>query len=101
MRLAALVVFIGCMAAIHTIFQNVAAQITSGEPRLSLYQAPPVVLTPIDWSKLQIGTTIDTKEIQRLNNEAMSRQVQETTRRMQDISAYMRNPMAWHGPPPR
>jgi hypothetical protein len=99
MRLASLVAFVGFMVAIHTVYQNVAAQITSGEPRISLYQAPPIVVSPIDWSKLP-GMTVDTREIQRLNGEAMSRQVQETTSRMQDVSAYMRNPTAWRGPPP-
>jgi hypothetical protein len=90
MRLAPLVVFVGFMAAIHAVYQYVAAQIASGEPRISLYQAPPIVVTPIDWSKV-VGTTIDSREIQRLNDEAMSRRVQETTSRMQGVSRYVRN----------
>jgi hypothetical protein len=101
MRVVALVAFVGFMGAIQMVYQNVAAQITSGEPNISLYQAPPILKTPIDWSKLQVGTTIDMKDIQRLNGKAMSGQVQFTTNRMQDVSAYMRNPAAWRGLPPR
>ena len=71
MRVVALIAFLGFAGAIQMVYKNVAAEITSGEPRLSLYQAPPIVTTPIDWSKVQIGT----REIQRLNSEAMSRQM--------------------------
>jgi hypothetical protein len=30
----------------------------------------------------------------------MASQIQDNTRRMQDISAYMRNPAGWRGLPP-
>ena len=84
--------------AIVAAYQYVRHEITSGQPRLVLPQAP--VLAPFDWTKTYRGPQIDPKEIQRLNGENMARQIHESTRRMQDWAAYTRNPAGWHGMPP-
>jgi hypothetical protein len=81
-------------------YQYVRHALTSGEPRIALNQAAPILSEPIDWSKFSVGPAIDKREIQRLNDENLSRQVQENSRRMQDVSAYMQNPAGWRGLPP-
>jgi hypothetical protein len=97
MRYALLLVLLGPLAA----FLYVRHELTSGAPRIALRQALPLVSEPVDWSKFSVGPGIDKREIQRLNDENLSRQVQESSRRMQDVSAYMRNPAGWRGLPPR
>jgi hypothetical protein len=96
MRFALLLVLLWPLAA----FLYVKHELTSGESRTVLAEAPP--LQPIDWSKATswYKPAIDPREIKRLNDENFSRQVHENSRRMQDVSAFMRNPAAWHGLPP-
>ena len=87
------------LLAIGVAYQYVRHEITSGQPRIALPQAP-TVLAPFDWSKANRGFTIDPKELQRINGENIARQIQENNRRMQDFAAYARNPAGWHGMPP-
>ena len=98
MRLALLLVALWPFAA----FVYVMHEITSGESRIALHQAPPLLSEPIDWSKATswLKPTIDPREIKRLNDENFSRQAQESSRRMQDMSAYMRNPPGSQAMPP-
>ena len=100
MRFVLLVAVAAVIAALSAAYQYVAREIASGGPRIALTQSPPVVLAPVDMSKLGLGS-IDLKEIKRFQAQGFANQVNETTRRMQDISAYMRTPPGrWHGPPP-
>jgi hypothetical protein len=100
MRFAFLVVCAMAMGAVYEAHQYVISQITSGEPRIALPQAPPLLSGPIDWSNFHVGLPIDEKEIRRLNAESLASQIQESNRRMQDMAAYTRNPAGWHGLPP-
>jgi hypothetical protein len=81
-------------------YRYVIKTITSGEPRIALRQAPPILSTPIDLSNFNVGLKIDEKEIARFNADAIASQIQENNRRMQDMAAFARNPAAWHGMPP-
>jgi hypothetical protein len=83
---------------IGKVYQYVMQQVTSGQPGVSWPQGPGLTMQPIDVSKL--GFKIDEQEIQRFNAQGMASQIQDNTRRMQDISAYMRNPAGWRGLPP-
>src|SRR5208282_6639801 len=84
---------------IGLVYRYVVQQVTSGEPRIAFRQEPVVwpAFKPID---LNSGFKIDQREIQRMVGADLSRQIQDNTRRMQDMSAYMRNPAGWHGMPP-
>ena len=90
--------------AVAVAYQYVRHEITSGQPRIALPQAQPMLSAPTDWSKLQqgLGFKFDPKEMQRLNGENLARQIHENTQRMQDSAAYIRNPngIRWHGMPP-
>jgi hypothetical protein len=96
MRFFLLLVLLWPLAA----FLYVRHELTSGESRVPVAAAPP--MAPIDWrtatSWLKPG--IDPRETKRLNDENFSRQVQENSRRMQDMSAYMRNPPGSQVMPP-
>jgi len=85
-------------------YQYVRHEITSGQPSIVLPQPRPLLSDPIDWSKQQagLGFKLDQKELQRMQGENLARQIQESTQRMQDSAAYIRNPtgMRWHGLPP-
>jgi hypothetical protein len=83
-------------------FVYVMHEVTSGESRVALAGAPPLLSEPIDWSKATawVKPTIDPKEVQRLNDENFSRMAHESSRRMQDVSAYMRNPPGSQAMPP-
>jgi hypothetical protein len=84
---------------IAKVYDYVMQQVTSGQPSMVWQQGPAFTMTPIDVSKLGFGK-IDEQEIQRFNAQGMASQIQDNTRRMQDISAYMRNPAGWRGLPP-
>jgi len=90
--------------AVIVAYQYVRHEITSGQPRIALPQSQPFLSAPIEGSKLQAGLKfkLDQKEIQRLNGENLARQIHESTVRMQDSAAYIRNPtgIRWHGMPP-
>jgi hypothetical protein len=90
--------------AVALAYQYVRHEITSGQPGIGLPQAQPMLSAPTDWSKLQqgLGFKLDPKEMQRINGENLARQIQDSTRRMQDSAAYIRNPtgIRWHGMPP-
>ncbi len=101
MRLGFLVVCAMAMAAVYEVHHYVIAQITSGEPRIALQQAPPLLSGPIDLSNFRIGLPAEMKdEIKRFNAESLASQIQDSNRRMQDMAAFTRNPTGWHGMPP-
>jgi hypothetical protein len=101
MRFAFLLVCAMAMGAVYEVHQYVVSQITSGEPRIALQQAPPLLSGPIDTSNFHVGLSIDEKEIQRFNADTLASQIQDSNRRMQDMAAFTRNPAAWHGMPPQ
>jgi hypothetical protein len=101
MRYAFLIVCAMVMGAVYEVHQYVINQLGSGEPRIALQQAPPLLSGPIDPSNFHIGLPIDEKEIQRFNADNLASQNRESNRRMQDMAAYTRNPAAWHGMPPQ
>jgi hypothetical protein len=101
MRFAFLLVFAMAMGAVYEVHQYVVSQIVSGQPRIALQQAPPLLSGPIDVSNFHLGLSIDDKEIQRFNADHFASQIQESNRRMQDMAAFTRNPAAWHGMPPQ
>ncbi|HUD88917.1 MAG TPA: hypothetical protein VMR17_20905 [Xanthobacteraceae bacterium] len=84
---------------IGKVYQSVMQQVTAGQPSMVWQQGPALTMTPIDVSKLGFGK-IDEEEMRRFNAQGMASQIQDNTRRMQDISAYMRNPAGWRGLPP-
>jgi hypothetical protein len=103
MRLGFLVVFAMAMGAIYEVHHYVITQITSGEPRIALQQAPPLLSGPIDFSNFHIGLPAEMKDdIQRFNADNLASQIRDSNRRMQDMAAYTRNPAgsSWHGMPP-
>jgi hypothetical protein len=96
MRYFLLLVLLWPLAA----FLYVRHELTSGESGIAVAGAPP--MAPIDWSKATswYKPTIDPKAAQRLNDENFSRMAHENARRMQDMSAYMRNPPGSQAMPP-
>jgi len=103
MRLSSLALVAMLMAAVYGVHQYVIKQVTSGEPRIALPQAAPLVSGPIDWSKMQAGLPAGMSEdIKRYNAENLASQNRDMQRRMEDTAAYIRNPAgaAWHGMPP-
>jgi hypothetical protein len=98
MRFALLLVLLWPLAA----FLYVMHELSSGESRIALAEAPPLLSEPIDWRKATswLKPTIDPREAKRLNDENFSRMAHENSRRMQEISAYMRNPVGSQAMPP-
>ena len=96
MRYFLLLVLLWPLAA----FLYVRRELTSGDSRVVLAEAP--LSEPIDWRKATswYKPTIDPKEVQRFNDQNLSRMTQENSRRMQDVSAYMRNPVGSQAMPP-
>jgi hypothetical protein len=101
MRFAFLVVFAMAMGAVYEVHHYVIAQITSGEPRIALRQAPPLLSGPIDVSNFHIGLPAGMEDdIKRFNADNLASRIRESNRRMQDMAAFTRNPAGWHGMPP-
>ena len=103
MRLSSLALVAMLMAAVYGVHKYVIKQVTSGEPRIALPQAPPLVSSPIDLSKMQVGLPAGMSEdIKRYNGENLASQNRDMQRRLEDMAAYTRNPAGsgWHGMPP-
>jgi len=83
-------------------YQDVKRQITSGNLGGSINFGS---VTPLGFSKvgdLSLGNKIhiDDASMRRAIGAGINSRVQRDVRRAQDLSAYSRNPMAWHGAPP-
>ena len=84
-------------------YQDVKRQITSGRlgGSIDFGSATPISSFPKvgDWS---LGNKIhmDDASMRRAIGAGINSRVQQDVRRAQDLSAYSRNPMAWHGAPP-
>jgi len=87
-------------------YRDVMAKITSGQSDWmsqgsgSRWTAPTFNSRPFDLGALQPKLNIDKGSIQRAIDAGFASRVQQDIRRMQDISAYNRNPAGWRGIPP-
>jgi len=88
------------LTPIGLVYRYVITRVTSGEPRVALHQEPLPSFKPIDLNNLNAGNKFDQRDLQKYIDAGFNRQVQETTRHMQDMSAWMRSPPAFRGPPP-
>jgi|ERR1700686_4690779 hypothetical protein len=87
-------------------YEDVKRQITSGNLAGSLNLGSAPSFTKLgDFPKLgdlSLGNKMhfDDPAMKRAMSAGINSSVQQSIRRMEDISAYSRSPMAWHGPPP-
>ena len=83
-------------------YEDVKRQITSGNfsSSLNLGSAPPITFSKL--GDLSVGNKlhIDEGSIGRSIAAGINSQIQQSNRRMDEMSAYTRNPAAWHGMPP-
>ena len=83
-------------------YQDVKRQITSGNlGSINLPSATPVTAFP-KVGDLSLGTKyhMDEGAMRQAIGASINSRVQQDIRRAQDLSAYSRNPTAWHGAPP-
>ena len=85
-------------------YQDVKRQITSGNlgGSLNLGSSQPIVTSFLTIGSLGLGNNYhnDDGAIRRAIGAGINSRVQQDIRRTQDLAAYSRNPMAWHGAPP-
>jgi len=88
-------------------YEDVKRQITSGNlgGSINFGSGTPFSTTSVSFPKigdLSLGSKMhfDDAAMKRAIAAGINNSVQQNIRRMEDISAYGRNPMAWHGPPP-
>ena len=83
-------------------YEDVKRQITSGNlsSSLNLGSGPQVAFPKL--GQLSVGSKmqLDDGAMRRAIGAAINSQIQQSNRRMEDMSAYARNPAAWHGMPP-
>jgi hypothetical protein len=85
-------------------YEDVRHQIASsnfGSP-INVGSMKPISFSKIDVSNLGLGNKLnfDSSAMKRAMVSGWSSQIQQNNNRMQDISAYSRNPAGWHGRPP-
>ena len=82
-------------------YEEVVRQITSGNSRPISFPTPPTFnMTPINPNSFRPSFKLDDRDIQRAVAAGINSRIQQDIRRAQDLAAYGRNPMGWHGPPP-
>ena len=84
-------------------YEEVKRQIASGEINspIKLQAAiPDYGIKPINIDALRPSLKLDEGEIQRAIAAGINARAQADYRRTQDLIAYGRNPMGWHGVPP-
>jgi hypothetical protein len=83
-------------------YQDVKRQITSGNLGGSINFGSATSIGFPKVGDLSLGNKIhiDDAAIRRAIGAGINSRVQQDVRRAQDLSAYSRNPMAWHGAPP-
>jgi hypothetical protein len=83
-------------------YENVRRQITSGNlsGSLNLGSAPQITFSKL--GDLSVGNKmqLDDGAIRRAIGAGISSQIQQSNRRMEEMSGYTRNPAGWHGMPP-
>jgi hypothetical protein len=82
-------------------YEDVKRQITSGQATTPFpVSSPPTTsFTKLDLGKINTFK-IDDASMKRAMAAGINAQIQQSYRRSQDLSAYARNPMGWHGAPP-
>jgi hypothetical protein len=85
-------------------YEDVRHRIASsnfGSP-IEIGSMKPISFSKVDISSLGLGKKphFDDGAMKRAMVSGWSSQIQQNNIRMQDISAYSRNPMGWHGAPP-
>jgi hypothetical protein len=83
-------------------YEDVRHQIASrnfGSP-FEVGSMKPISFSKIDASNLGNKFNFDSSSMKRAMVSGWSSQIQQNNNRMQDISAYSRNPAGWHGAPP-
>jgi hypothetical protein len=83
-------------------YDDVMRKVTAGggTPDWAVAKGPTFNMKPIDLGALNSGLKIDNQAIQRSIAAGINARIQQDYRRSQDLIAYGRNPMGWHGPPP-
>jgi hypothetical protein len=81
-------------------YEDVKRQITSGNLGGSLNLGSAPSFPKIGDLSLGNKMHFDEAAMKRAMAAGINSSIQQNIRRMEDISAYSRNPMAWHGPPP-
>jgi hypothetical protein len=83
-------------------YQDVKRQITSGDlgGSINFGSAMPIGFPKVGDLSLGNKIHIDEASIRRTVGASINSRAQQDIRRAQDLSAYSRNPMAWHGAPP-
>ena len=82
-------------------YEDVKRQITSGQATAPFPVSSPTTtsFTRLDPSKIN-SFKIDDAAMKRAMAAGINAQIQQNIRRSQDMAAYGRNPMGWHGAPP-
>jgi hypothetical protein len=83
-------------------YERVRHEIASGNlgGSFNIGSSKPVTFTKFGNPSLDNKMHIDESAIRRAVGAGISSRVQQDIRRSQDLAAYGRNPMAWHGAPP-
>jgi hypothetical protein len=83
-------------------YYNFMQEVASGElgRGISLPKSPIFSWSPINPENLNSSFRIDDRAIQRAFANGINSRIQQDIRRAQDLAAYGRNPMGWHGAPP-
>ena len=83
-------------------YEDVKRQITSGNPAgaINFGSATPIPSPKLGDLSLNNRIHIDDAAIRRAIAAGINSRIQQDIRRAQDLSAYGRNPMGWHGTPP-
>ena len=82
-------------------YEEVVRQITSGNTRpIPFPTSPTFNMTPINPNFLRPSFKFNDMQFQRAIAAGINSRIQQDIRRAQDLAAYGRNPMGWHGPPP-
>ncbi len=83
-------------------YEDVKRQITSGNLGGSINFGSAKTISIPKFGDLALGNQIhiDDAAVRRAFGAGVNSRIQQDIRRGQDLQAYGRNPMAWHGPPP-
>lgn len=83
-------------------YERVRHEIASGNPggSINFGSAKPIGFGNVGNLSMNNKLHIDDGAIRRAIGASINSRVQQDIRRSQDLAAYGRNPMAWHGAPP-
>jgi hypothetical protein len=82
-------------------YEDVKRQITSGQATTPFPASTPFPTTSFTSLNIKPNTfQIDEASVKRAMAAGINAQIQQSYNRSQDLAAYGRNPMGWHGAPP-